>query len=278
MQQQKYKYIYNDKEISKEEFDKLAGDSYKHFVDGKVYHIPFSIVSQFFDGDFKSKRVINDHVKSILEESKGLSTRHKANTPMTFMDEVIGEPTFPHVPTRCKIFAYKPEESVSPLTSEIVDLQSSADAIKNTVKVFNYLGDDDVSNKYRTDITSPHKVRDLDEELDKWEEKLSGKKETEVEQKKAYKETEGKLFYELDWNFITQMAERMASNKKEGKYELFNWKLPMTPKGIEDLKQATMRHLLEVMNGNYEDDGRAFGHLEAISDNMMMLNYQFKQK
>lgn len=92
----------------------------------------------------------------------------------------------------------------------------------------------------------------------------------------AYKETEGKLFYELDWSFITQMAERMASNKKEGKYELFNWKRPMTPKGLEDLKQATMRHLLEVMDGKYGDDGRALGHLEAVSANMMMINYQLK--
>jgi hypothetical protein len=90
----------------------------------------------------------------------------------------------------------------------------------------------------------------------------------------AYKETEGKLFYELDWSFITQMAERMASNKKEGKYELWNWKKPMS---TEKLKQATMRHLLEVMDGNYEDDGRKFGHLEAISNNVMMINYQLKQ-
>ena len=93
----------------------------------------------------------------------------------------------------------------------------------------------------------------------------------------AYKETEGKLFYELDWGFITQMAERMASNKKESKYALWNWKKPMTPKGIEDLKQATLRHLLEVLEGRYEDHGRPFGHIEAIADNMMMINYQIRQ-
>lgn len=93
----------------------------------------------------------------------------------------------------------------------------------------------------------------------------------------AYKETEGKLFYELDWVFITQMAERMASNKKESKYALWNWKKTMTAKGIEDLKQATLRHLLEVLEGRYEDDGRPFGHIEAIADNMMMINYQIKQ-
>jgi hypothetical protein len=102
------------------------------------------------------------------------------------------------------------------------------------------------------------------------------KEDIGIKETEAYKETEGKLYYELDWSFVTQMAERMASNKKEGKYKLFNWKQPMTPKGIEDLKQATMRHLLEVMEGRYEDDGRKFGHLEAISDNMMMINYQLK--
>ena len=94
-----------------------------------------------------------------------------------------------------------------------------------------------------------------------------------VKKDTAYKETKGKLFYELDWYFIKQMAERMASNKKEGKYEKWNWKKPME---IEELKQATMRHLIEVMNGNYEDDGREFGHLEAISNNVMMINYQLK--
>lgn len=101
---------------------------------------------------------------------------------------------------------------------------------------------------------------------------IVGKKENRT----AYKETEGKLFYELDWEFITQMAERMSANKKESKYDLWNWKKPMTPKGIEDLKQATLRHLLAVLDENYQDDGREFGHIEAIADNMMMINYQLK--
>ena len=78
--------------------------------------------------------------------------------------------------------------------------------------------------------------------------KLKEEKET------AYKETVGKLFYELDFEFITQMAERMASNK--GKYEPYNWqKLD----NIDDLKQSLFRHVLEVMNGNYQDDNREIG-------------------
>ena len=90
---------------------------------------------------------------------------------------------------------------------------------------------------------------------------------------KAYKETKGKLFYELDFDFITKIAERMASNK--GKYEPYNWqKLD----NVEELKQALFRHTLEVMKGNLEDDGRDFGHLEAIALNCMFLNYQLKNK
>ena len=88
---------------------------------------------------------------------------------------------------------------------------------------------------------------------------------------KAYKEKEGKLFYELDWDFITQMAERMASNK--GKYEPYNWK---KLDNVEDLKQALFRHVIDIMKGNYEDDGREFGHLEAAADDLMMINYQLR--
>lgn len=88
----------------------------------------------------------------------------------------------------------------------------------------------------------------------------------------AYKETNGKLFYELDFDFITQIAERMASNK--GKYEPYNWqKLD----NVEELKQAIFRHVLEVMKGNLEDDGRDFGHLEAIACDVMMICYQLKK-
>ena len=88
----------------------------------------------------------------------------------------------------------------------------------------------------------------------------------------AYKETEGKLHYELDFEFITQIAERMASNK--GKYEPYNWqKLD----NISDLKQSLFRHVLEVMNGNYKDDNRELGHLEAVAINAMFINYQLKR-
>lgn len=89
---------------------------------------------------------------------------------------------------------------------------------------------------------------------------------------KAYKETSNKLNYELDFNFITQLAERMAQNKH--KYVPYNWqKLD----NIAELKQALFRHVLEVMRGNYEDDNRLFGHLESIALNCMFINYQLNK-
>ena len=74
---------------------------------------------------------------------------------------------------------------------------------------------------------------------------------------KAYKEKEGKLFYELDWDFITQMAERMASNK--GKYEPYNWKkldnvedLKNEIKGkIDDFFSTDMIHINEIIASEY---------------------------
>lgn len=83
------------------------------------------------------------------------------------------------------------------------------------------------------------------------------------------KETSNKLNYELDWNFIEEMAKRMSKNKD--KYPPYNWKLKMD---IESLKQALLRHTLEVMKGNFEDNNEPFGHLAAIALNAHFLFYQ----
>ena len=72
---------------------------------------------------------------------------------------------------------------------------------------------------------------------------------TEIEEEEGYKESNDKLEYELDWDFIKQVAERMATNK--GKYSAYNWKKSMD---IEKLKQSLFRHVIEVMNGNYQED------------------------
>lgn len=88
------------------------------------------------------------------------------------------------------------------------------------------------------------------------------------------KETNGKLSYEIDWDFIKMMAERMASNKGD-KYPKFNWKKPID---TDDLKDAITRHFIEIQSDNYLDDGQDYGHLIALACNAMMLTYQLKLK
>jgi len=88
---------------------------------------------------------------------------------------------------------------------------------------------------------------------------------------KAFKENENKLEYELCWRFISAMAKRMATNK--GKYEPYNWKKSMD---VDKLIQATMRHQIEIMEGNYKDDNDELGHIVSHACNAMMIWYQLK--
>lgn len=105
-----------------------------------------------------------------------------------------------------------------------------------------------------------------------------GIRAVKTESKEPYKETEGKLYYELSWEFIEEMAKRMQHHKN-GKYELYNWKNnPMTPKGIEDMKQALNRHHIEVMKGNYDDGEEVLGHIISYATNSMILWEQLRNK
>lgn len=86
------------------------------------------------------------------------------------------------------------------------------------------------------------------------------------------KETEKKLIYDIDFNYIKKMAERMQLNRD--KYPVGNWQKPIE---VEDLKQALFRHTMEVMNGIYSDE-QEYGHLVALGCNAFMIIEQLKQK
>ena len=64
--QKQFKYIYNNEEVSREDFEKLAGDSFKWFDKDSIVSVPFSSFDSFFTGNFKSRRQINDHLDSVL--------------------------------------------------------------------------------------------------------------------------------------------------------------------------------------------------------------------
>lgn len=114
----------------------------------------------------------------------------------------------------------------------------------------------------------------LNYSFDEWKEHIYiGSQEINNIEVNGYKELSGKLSYELDWCFIKQLAERMSQNKH--KYEPYNWKKPID---IDSLKQSLFRHVIAVMNDEYEDDNRVLGHLESIALNVMFINYQIKNQ
>lgn len=90
--------------------------------------------------------------------------------------------------------------------------------------------------------------------------------------KAGKKESDGKLEYELDWDFIQLMAEVMAKNKGS-KYPPYNWKKPMD---VEKLKQALLRHTVEIMKGNYGEEGIELSHFASVALNAMMAAFQIR--
>lgn len=118
-----------------------------------------------------------------------------------------------------------------------------------------------------TEVTNSNGILDIEN----WVEYAQEQRKEFNKPKTGYKESEGKLNYELDWSFIKGMAEKMALNK--GKYEPNNWKRPLD---IDLLKQSLIRHVISVMEGDYVDDERDAGHFESIALNSMMIAYQIE--
>jgi hypothetical protein len=86
------------------------------------------------------------------------------------------------------------------------------------------------------------------------------------------KEDKEKLYYELDWEFVEGMAERMNLNK--GKYPRWNWMLGMD---ISRLNQAMIRHFVEIQKQNISDE-QDYGHYYALACNAMMIIHQLKKE
>lgn len=92
--------------------------------------------------------------------------------------------------------------------------------------------------------------------------------ELEIKEKPT-KDSKGKLYYELDWEFVEGLAKRMEMNKQNGKYSRFGWR----EKGvdIDEMNQAITRHQIEIMKGNVDDDGQKYGHYYALAANSMLI-------
>jgi len=62
-----FKYIFSGEEVSKEQFMKLAKESFKWFNNNTIQAVDFDSVSKFFSGDYKSDNEIDKHFKGVLD-------------------------------------------------------------------------------------------------------------------------------------------------------------------------------------------------------------------
>lgn len=62
-----FKYIYQGKEVSKEEFTNVTKELFKWFDSNTINAVDYSSVSDFLDGEYKSKGEINNHLKGVLD-------------------------------------------------------------------------------------------------------------------------------------------------------------------------------------------------------------------
>lgn len=96
---------------------------------------------------------------------------------------------------------------------------------------------------------------------------------TEFSKEKPTKISEGKLFWEMNWDYLEGVAKRMQANKGN-KYEKFAWKKGVD---IDEINQAILRHTVEIMKGNTTDDTE-YGHYEALCCNAMLAVHELKKK
>ena len=115
-------------------------------------------------------------------------------------------------------------------------------------------------------------ILDNKHELLPLEEKIAHIKETI----KPTKQSEGKLFYEIDWEFIEGMAKRMALNKQNGKYDVFGWR--DNGVDISEMNQALVRHLIAILKGELQDDEQEYSHYYALACNSMLIVNSLKFK
>lgn len=92
---------------------------------------------------------------------------------------------------------------------------------------------------------------------------------------KPTKISEGKLFYEMDWEFIEGMAQRMKLNKQNGKYDVFGWR--DNGVDIDQMNQALIRHLMAILKGELQDDDQKYSHYYALACNSMLIINQLKK-
>lgn len=253
--QKQFKYIYNNEEVSREDFEKLAGESFKWFDGDSIVSVPFSSFDSSFTGNFKSRRQINDHLDSVLNVYQNKVTEDIINkpkcSPQCFCDGSCKKPQ------QKNINSTRHKSQAGETHKEPFLVESSPLGYKDTNR-FVEIKLDNKDSEYKDDVITNNS---------------RGEKET-MEYLQGVKETEGKVNYgELDFDYVDSMALRMSKNLE--KYPPKNWQKNMD---IEELAKSAIRHARKILQQIENDEETLEEHAIALGCNGMMINYQLKVK
>lgn len=285
-----FKYIFNGKEKSKEQFITLAKDSFKWFSDDTIQAVDFDSVSKFFSGEYKSDNEIDNHFKSVLENQEkqypnlgdylNKTIEEKENLQLlkdSVLDDNINYPK--QLSDTLTIFSAETIEEVKEIANNIHRVNFCKDMEKREEKVFEDWNKKDYNTTTVKVNSSPDNLVKLNTLRDCVLNKDFKPNSLEeianlISAKEGIKETENKVNYEeLDWDYIDNMAERMSKNL--AKYPPNNWKKKME---IKELAKSAIRHARKILQEIDGDEETLQEHSTALGCNGMMINYQLKNK
>ena len=144
--EKQFKYVFNGEEKSKEQFIKLAKDSFKWLNDSSINAVDFDSVSSFFSGEYKSDNEIDNHFKSVLENQEkqypnlgdylNKTIEEKENLQLlkdSVLDDNINYPK--QLPDTLAIFSAETIEEVKEIANNIHRVNFCKDMEKREEKV-----------------------------------------------------------------------------------------------------------------------------------------------
>ena len=243
-EQNKFRYIYNGKEVNKKEFEKLSEGSFKWFSEQGIESVPFSSFDNFFNGEYRSGRQINDHLDSVLNVYQNKVTEDIINKPKCSPQ------------CYCDGSCKKSQEKNTNSTRH--KSQAGETHTENLLYVKEGTGYDYLKRMMKDDVITNSS---------------RGEKET-MEHLKGIKESNGKTDYsEINLEILDLMAERFTANKH--KYPKGNMKKPID---IKSLEWALFRHVKKMIQPIETDEETYRDHLSAVLCNCSMLYDQLKVK
>ena len=254
-----FKYIFSGEEVSKEQFMKLAKDSFKWFNNYSINAVDFDSVSSFFSGEYKSNNEIDKHFRGVLENHE----KAENDGSLTAEEKRIWTMLNPVLKVNLKEREYPNLGDYLNKEQKVIEDWNKKDYNTTTVKV-NCSPDDLVKLNTLRDglLNSDFKPNSLEDIADL------------ISAKEGIKETENKVNYEeLDWDYIDSMAERMSKNL--AKYPPKNWQKNIE---VKELAKSAIRHARKILQEIDGDEETLQEHSTALGCNGMMINYHLKNK